>query len=43
MVQSSQLILTQEGMKKLMPVYHVIGGIPAVRNMSNKIVVMERK
>ena len=32
-----------EGMKKLMPVYHVIGGIPAVRNVSNKIVVMERK
>ena len=31
-----------EGMKKLMPVYHVIGGIPVVRNISNKIVVMER-
>ena len=31
-----------EGMKVLMPVYHVIGKIPMVRNISNKIVVMEK-
>lgn len=28
-----------EGMKELMPVYCVIGKIPAVRNISNKIIV----
>ena len=32
-----------EGMKKLMPIYHVIGKIPAVRNISNRIVVMEKR
>ena len=31
-----------EGMKELMPIYHVIGKIPAVRNISNKIIVMEK-
>ena len=31
-----------EGMKKLMPIYHVIGKIPIVRNISNKIIVMEK-
>ena len=31
-----------EGMKVLMPVYHLIGKIPAVRNLSNKITVMEK-
>ena len=31
-----------EGMKELMPVYHVIGKIPIVRNISNKIIVMEK-
>lgn len=31
-----------EGMKKMMPVYHVLGLIPAVRNISNKIIVMEK-
>ncbi len=31
-----------EGMKVIMPVYNVLGIIPAVRGMSNKIVVMER-
>lgn len=31
-----------EGMKVLMPVYHVIGRIPIARNISNKIVVMEK-
>ena len=30
-----------EGMKVLMPVYKVIGKIPLVRNVSNKIIVME--
>lgn len=32
-----------EGMKKLMPIYHVIGKIPAVSNISNRIVVMEKQ
>ena len=31
-----------EGMKELMPIYHVIGKIPIVRNISNKIIVMEK-
>ena len=31
-----------EGMKELMPVYYVIGKIPAVRNISNKIIVLEK-
>ena len=31
-----------EGMKKLMPIYHVIGKISIVRNISNKIIVMEK-
>ena len=31
-----------EGMKDLMPVYCVIGKIPAVRNISNKIIVLEK-
>ena len=31
-----------EGMKELMPVYCVIGKIPAVRNISNKIIVMKK-
>ncbi|MBO4952817.1 MAG: class I SAM-dependent methyltransferase [Lachnospiraceae bacterium] len=32
-----------EGMKVLMPIYKVLGKIPAVRNFSNKICVMEKK
>ena len=32
-----------EGMKELMPVYCVIGKIPAVRNISNKIIVLEKR
>ena len=32
-----------EGMKELMPVYHVIGKIPIVRNISNKIIVLEKR
>ena len=32
-----------EGMKELMPVYYVIGKIPAVRNISNKIIVSAGK
>ena len=31
-----------EGMKELMPIYHVIGKIPIVRNISNKIIVLEK-
>ena len=31
-----------EGMKELMPVYCVIGKIPAVRNISNKIIFLEK-
>ena len=31
-----------EGMKEIMPVYCVIGKIPAVRNISNKIIVLEK-
>ena len=31
-----------EGMKELMSIYHVIGRIPAVRNISNKIIVLEK-
>lgn len=31
-----------EGMKVIMPVYNVLGKIPAVHGMSNKIVVMEK-
>ena len=30
------------GMKELVPMYRVIGKIPAVRNISNKIIVMEK-
>ena len=32
-----------EGMKELMPIYHVIGKIPIVRNISNKIIVVEKR
>ena len=32
-----------EGMKELMSIYHVIGRIPAVRNISNKIIVLEKR
>ena len=31
-----------EGMKALQPIYHVIGKIPVVRDLSNKIVIMEK-
>lgn len=30
-----------EGMEIIAPVYKVIGKIPAVRNLSNKIIVLE--
>ena len=30
-----------EGMKELHPMYRVIGKIPAVRNISNKIIVLK--
>ena len=32
-----------EGKKELMPIYHVIDKIPAVRNISNKIIVLEKR
>ena len=32
-----------EGMKKMMPVYHVIGKIPGAKNFSNNIIVLEKK
>lgn len=32
-----------EGMKVLYPVYHLFGWIPAVRNISNKLVVLEKQ
>ena len=32
-----------EGMKELMSIYHVIDKIPAVRNISNKIIVMKKR
>ena len=32
-----------EGMKELMPVYCVIVKIPAVRNISNKIIIVEKR
>ena len=32
-----------EGMKELMPIYHVIGKISIVQNISNKIIVLEKR
>lgn len=32
-----------EGMKKMMPIYRVIGKIPGVKNFSNKIIVLEKE
>ena len=32
-----------EGMKELMSIYHVIGRIPTVRNISNKIIVLGKR
>lgn len=31
-----------EGMKVIMPVYHLFGWIPAVKNISNKLVVLRK-
>ena len=31
-----------EGMKELMPIYHMIGKVPIVQNISNKIIVLEK-
>ena len=31
-----------EGMKAIMPVYHLFGWIPAVKNISNKLVVLRK-
>ena len=41
-LSTSQEVSLVEGMKEFMPVYCVIGKIPAVRNISNKIIVMEK-
>lgn len=30
------------GMKQLMPIYHVLGTIPFVSHVSNKIIVLEK-
>lgn len=32
-----------EGMKAIMPVYHLFGWIPAVKNISNKLVVLRKE
>ena len=32
-----------EGMAEFVPVYKLLGKIPAIRNISNKIIVLERK
>lgn len=32
-----------EGMKAIMPVYHLLGWIPAIRNISNKLSVLDRE
>ena len=32
-----------EGMKKMMPIYRIIGKVPAVKNFSNKIIVLEKE
>lgn len=32
-----------EGMKKMMPIYHVIGKIPGAKKFSNNIIVLEKK
>lgn len=37
-----KMVSLVEGMKKFMPIYHVLGKIPAVRNFSNRIVVIEK-
>ena len=39
---TSQEVSLVEGMKELMPVYYVIGKIPVVRKISNKIIVLEK-
>ena len=41
-LRTEQNVSLVEGMKELMPVYCVIGKIPAVRNISNKIIVLEK-
>ena len=40
---AQQEVSLVEGMKELMPIYHVIGKIPIVRNISNKIIVLEKR
>ena len=38
-----QEISLVEGMKELMPIYHMIGKISIVQNISNKIIVLEKR
>lgn len=40
---AQQEVSLVEGMKELMPVYRVAGKIPLIRNISNKIIVMEKR
>ena len=40
---AQQEVSLVEGIKELMPIYHVIGKISIVRNISNKIIVMEKR
>lgn len=37
------VLVVIEGMKKMMPIYRVIGKIPGVKNFSNKIIVLEKE
>lgn len=40
---AQQEVSLVEGMKELMPVYRVAGKIPLIRNISNKIIVIEKR
>ena len=41
--EGEDILVVIEGMKKIMPIYHVIGKLPAVQNFSNKIIVLEKE
>ena len=41
--RSEKDISLVEGMKEFVPVYKVLGKIPAVRNFSNKILVLNKR
>ncbi len=40
--QKQEDVSLAEGMKELYPVYRVIGRIPLLRNLSNKLAILER-